>query len=166
MAIDLRRAVAAHKDLVERIRAAFPTETEEDLADSILGATELDVAILMVLRNAIEREAQSNALSDIIDTMVARRARLMEGAQALRRAALNAMLEGGLPKLTAPDMTVGVRDGKPKVIVSDPDAIPDIYFRVTRSPDKTAIGDVLRSGHAVPGASLGNADPILTVRRS
>ncbi len=102
----------------------------------------------------------------MIDTMAARRRRLVEGAQALRRAARDAMIESGLHGMTCADMTVSVRDGKPAVVIIDESAIPDIYCRFKRSVDKTAVGDVLRTGHEVPGATLGNADPVLTVRRS
>jgi hypothetical protein len=163
---DLHRAVAAHKELVERIRAAFPEESEETLADSILGETALDAAILSVLRAAIYREAHADAIEGMIDTLASRKRRLAEGAQALRRAARDAMIEGGMPKLTSADLTVSVRDGKPKVIVTDEKLIPDLLCRFTRSPNKTDIGEVLRNGHAVPGATFGNADPVLTIRRS
>ena len=163
---DLHRAVAAHKDLVERIKAAFPEETEENLADSIEGESQLDTAILSVLRLAIEREAFADAVGGMIETLSARQQRLVDGAQRLRRAARDAMIEGGMPKLTAPDMTVGVHGGKPKVVITDPAAVPDCFCRLKREPDKAAIKEILMSGHSMPGAELGNAEPVLTLRRT
>lgn len=163
---DLHRAVAAHRDLIERLKLGFPDETEETLADTIAGETQLDAAILTVLRAAIEREAFADTLGRMMDTMTVRQRRLAEGAQALRRAARDAMIEGGLPKLTAPDMTASVRDGKPKVLVTNPAAVPDDYCEFERKIHKREIGDALAAGKDVPGATLANGEPVLTVRRT
>lgn len=163
---DLTRAVAAHKELVERIRAAFPEESGYALADTIEGETQLDSAVLSVLRLAIEREAFADALGCMMATMAVRQRRLVDGAQTLRRAARDAMIEGQLPKLTAPDMTASVRDGKPKVLVTNPAAVPDDYCEFERKIHKREIGDALAAGKDVPGAVLANGEPVLTVRRT
>src|SRR6185437_3589858 len=131
---DLHIALNAHKALVAHIREMFPDETEESLSDSVEGLTELDAAIFSVLRHAAEREAHGKAIGEMIDTLAARKRRLEEGAKSIRLAALHAMLEAGFKKLAAPDMTVSVGSGKPKVTITDEALIPDELCRVTRAP--------------------------------
>lgn len=52
---DIHTAVTDHRALIERIRAAYPAESEESLADTIEAATELDAALLADPPPAIER---------------------------------------------------------------------------------------------------------------
>ncbi len=163
---DLRRAVAIHRELVERIKAAFPAQTEESLADTIEGETQLDAAILATIRAALEREAMAEALGRMVEQMRARKDRLASGAETLRKAAKHAMTESGLTKLSAPDLTASVGNGPAKVVVTDEAALPEAYVRIKREPDKRAIGNALKDGHPVPGASLSNPEMQLTVRRS
>jgi hypothetical protein len=153
--------------MVEAIKAAFPDETEESLADSIEGQTQLDGAIIAVLRNAIEREAMGKALGELIDGMTARRRRLDEGARSLRAAALQAIQESGLSlPLRAPDMSVGIGRAKPKVIITDPALVPLELCKTTVEPSKTLIAEAWAQGRDVPGVTLGNAVNFLTIRRS
>lgn len=162
---ELRLAVAAHRELVAQLRQQFPGETEESLADTIEGATTLDAAILATIRAAIEREAQAEAVKGMIEVLTSRQRRLAEGAQAMRTAALNAMLESGLTKLAAPDISLSVGTAKPKVVITDESLIPPDYTRVKVEPNKVAIGEALKAGNDVPGAMLGNAGSFLTVHR-
>lgn len=158
-------AVAAHKALCQRIKEMFPEETQESLADTIEGATELDAAILSVLRAACEREAHAEALEQLMGEMSARQHRLRQGAQRLKRAALDAMLEVGTKKLVGPDMTASVRDGQPHVLVLNPEMVPDQFVRLERKPVKSLIAEALKSGGHVPGTSLSNPMPTIAIRR-
>lgn len=161
----LSAAVQAHKELVEHIRAAFPNEDEASLADTIEGATELDAAILAVLREAIWREEQADALRGMVEKMRGRIARLEQGAEMMRAEALQAMLSAGMPKLWSADMSVNVAKGRPKVLIFDESRLPDKFWRVKRDPDKTAIGEALKAGEDIPGAGLSNVGDVLRIRR-
>src|SRR6185312_13606821 len=162
---DLSMALNAHKVLVAQIRLMFPAETEESLLDSIEGLTELDAAIFSVLRHAAEREAHGKAIAEMIDTLKARKRRLEEGARTIRLAALHAMLEAGFKKLAAPDMTVSVGSGKPKIVIVEEALIPDDLCRVTRASSKTDIARALAEGREIPGVTLGNPEPFIVVHR-
>lgn len=162
---DLGAAVSTHKALVEWVRAWFPDEDEANLADTIEGLSMVDDAIAAVVRAALEREAMAKALGELIDGMASRKSRLLAGAQSMRAAALNAMLECDIKKLQLPDMTVSAsRSGLPKVIITEAERIPEHLCRVRSKPNKTAIGEALGAGQIVPGATLGNREPSLSVR--
>lgn len=161
----LDAAVVTHKGLVEQVRQLFPGESETDLADTIEGLSTVDEAIAAVVRAALEREAMAKALGGLIEDMASRKGRLLAGAQSMRAAALNAMLECNLPKLQLPDMTVSAsRSGLPKVIVTEAERIPEHLCRIRSEPNKTAIGEALAAGQIVPGATLGNREPSLSIR--
>jgi len=167
---DLSVSVRARQNLRAQLLAMYPTlDTDDDadaLNDTLEGLDTLNEDIVAVLRNALEREAMGKALGELIDGMTARRRRLDEGARSLRAAALQAMQEGGIPKLSAPDMTVSVGHGKPKIIVIDEAEIPDDLCRIRREPNKTEIAKALAEGRDVPGVERGNATSFLTIHRS
>ena len=162
---DLSMALNAHKVLVAQIRLMFPDETDRDLADTVEGESTLPDAIFSVLRHAAEREAHGKAIAEMIDTLAARKRRLEEGARTIRLAALHAMLDAGFKKLAAPDMTVSVGSGKPRVTITDEALVPEDLCRVTRAPSKTDIAKALAEGREVPGVTLGNPEPFIVVHR-
>lgn len=164
---DLSAAVRAHQALVDAVKAAYPEETEESLADSILSATELDEVLIATLRVVFEREAQATALDAMVNAMVARKRRLEDGTEAMRRAVLNAMQEVGWRRLPSPppDFSVAVSAGKQKVLITDEAALPFDLCRAVVTPDKTAIREALEEGGDVPGAVLGNRVPGLVIHR-
>lgn len=166
-AASLDAARTAHRMLVDRIRTLYPDEDQESLADTIAGETELDLAIVALLRIAIERELLAVALGERIKEMQERKKRLDAGAEAMRRAALAAMVEVNWKHLPQqpPDMTVTVGAGTPKLIVTDESALPFDLLEVVSKPNRAAIKDALKAGREVQGACFGNAEPHLIVSR-
>jgi hypothetical protein len=163
---DLRALIPAHRAIVEAIRSAFPDETDETLADTIEGESDLPSAVVAVLRAALEREAQAKAIKDeLIARLTERARRLEDGAKSLRAAALQAMTEAGLPSIKAIDMSVSVGRGKPRVIITDPAQVPDALCKIVREPSKTLIANAIANTGDVPGATLGNPQPFLTIHR-
>lgn len=167
MSTNLSAALSEFRAAVQAIHDAYPGLSDEDLADTVEGESgDLEQTILRTLRSALEREATAAALKEMADTMQARMKRLTEGAHNLRRAVLNVMTEAGVKKIAAPDMSVSIGKGKQKVQITDEEFVPLIFCRTRIEPDKAAIAKVLEAGGEVPGASLGNAAPTLTIRRS
>lgn len=82
----------------------------------------------------------------------------------LRAALEEAMAETGAPAVVSGFHIAELRDGRPSVVVTDPDALPDEMCRIRREPDKRALAAALAKG-AVSGASLNNAKTSLTIRR-
>ena len=166
MAYNLLALVPAHRAIVTALREAFPDESDDDLIDTIAGESDLPDAIVAVLRAALEREAQAKAIKDeLIARLLYRVHRLEDGAKSLRAAALQAMQDAGLKKVSAIDMSISVGRGKPRVQIVDPTLIPDALCRFIREPSKTLIGEALQKGD-VPGACYGNAAAFLSVHRS
>jgi len=164
---NLSATVRTRKTLRDHLIESYPgiENDERALIDTLAGIDDLEEQIVAVLRLAVEREHHAGALGDLIDTMAQRKSRLLDGAQSMRVAAMEAMQEAGLPKIWSPDMTVSVGRAKPKVVIVAPDKIPDDLCKIVRTPDKTQIGKALAKGE-VPGAALGNGSVFLTVRMS
>jgi hypothetical protein len=120
-----------------------------------------------MLRAARETEAQSNALGGIIAEMCKRETRLDAKAEGLRKAVSYAMSEVGLKRLESPDFTATLTPGKPRVVgldSIDPAQLPEQCCRIERKPDRAKVREFLESGLRIEGVSLGNAEPILTIR--
>lgn len=167
MAYDLLRLVPEHRAIVSAVRQMFPDASDDDLADSIAGESNLPDAIVTVLRAALVREATGKALGELIDQMTARKRRIEEGAKSLRATALQAILEGGVTlPIRAPDMSVSVGRGKPKVQITEPDRVPDHLCTFRREPSKTMIVAAIAAGQDVPGVAMGNPQPFISVHRS
>jgi hypothetical protein len=161
--------VPRHRALATAIRDAFPDESDDDLIDTIAGESDLPDAIVAVLRAALEREAQAKAIKDeLIARLLYRAHRLEDGAKSLRAAALQAMTEAGLPSIKAIDMSVSVGRGKPRVIITDPDLVPDALCKIVREPSKTLIAAAIKNfcgAKDIPGVTLSNPQPFLTIHR-
>ena len=163
---DLSRLVPEHRAIVEHIRALYPDESDANLADTIEGMSDLPEAIVATLRIALEREVMAKGLADLIEQMTARKRRLEDGAKLLRGSVLQAIQEAGVAMpLRAPDMTVSIGRGKPRVVITDADLVPESLCKIVRQPDKNLIAEALAKGD-VAGAVLGNPQPFISVHRS
>lgn len=70
-----------------------------------------------------------------------------------------------LPKLELPEATYSVRDGKPKLIINDPAAVPAEFQRMKPEPDKTAINEAFADVDALPNwLTLEPARDVVSVR--
>jgi Siphovirus Gp157 len=163
---DIRAEVQRHRNIREELKALYPEVVDDELADTIEGATTLDRAIATLIEEALTREALADGIAGRIQAMQERKSRLTTGADKLRAMALWAMQEGGFPKLTEPTFTASVAQGRPAVVVTNADAVPDHLCKIVREPSKSAIAIELKAGRDVPGAVFGNTRPILTVRTS
>lgn len=169
---NIAAALADHLALKERLLAEFPelAEDERTLLDTLDGISRLDEAIIAVIRSAEEDRTLVAALAIRIEELEERKARLEKRIERKREIAAEAMERGGLKKLTAPDFTLSLSAGAPKVIITDEGQIP-AHLMVTPEPpapkpDRRAIAGLLKSGVDVPGCVLSNPQPHLTVRRA
>jgi hypothetical protein len=165
---DIIQAVQRHRNLKAELLALYPELTEEDpaLADTLMGETTLDRVIAAMIEEALIREALADGIAGRIKAMQERKSRLSAGADKLRAMALWAMQEGGFPKLTEPTFTATVSQGRPAVVVTNADAVPDRLCTIVREPSKSAIAIELKARRNVPGAVFSNTKPVLTIRTS
>ena len=156
-------------ELQNRLGEATTDDDQDFLAAQLSEAgNDLEGACLIALRNARETEALVEALKSIEADNRARRQRLERRAETIRANVAWALQEAGLPKITAPDLTVSWRMGKPPLIIDREPNAGDVEqgiatAKTTYAWDKEA---VLKWMETVPFsvARLGNAPTILTVR--
>ncbi len=159
-------AIAQHERLRNELLERWPelANDEEVLADTLEGASDLPGVTAQIIRSALADELLSAGITGHIDQLRRRKQRLEERASRKRALALYAMQEGNLPRITQPDFSAHVGRSRSKVIITDEDALVLEYVRLKREPDKTAIGEALRKGDTVDGATLSNPEPTLTVK--
>ena len=158
-------STATYLALRERLVAAEPDLDERTLADTIEGLTDLHEIVAAIVRSAIVDEALAEGLRGRVGEMQARLERLEDRASKRRQIARDVMAETDLKSITAPDFTISLRLGVPSLVVIDEALIPQDYW-VPRDPrlDRQALNADLKREIEIPGVTLKNPEPILSVR--
>lgn len=157
---EIRIAQEVRAQLVEIGRVE---DDDELLHDMIEGETSLLPMLERIARKARLFDAHAASCRQRAQELE-KRARRWENRQRIARSTIAwAMQEAGLKKHEAADVTITVRPGVRSVVITDEAAIPESYIRVTTAPDKARIKAALSEGVAVPGATLGNAEPVLMI---
>lgn len=130
---------------------------------------------LASLEDAIEQKAEN--IAKIIRTLTSEAEAIKAEEQRLanRRKALENRVEGlkqylatsleqaGLEKVKTPTFTVSFRTNRASVTILDETLIPEEYFKVTKTPMKDAIRELLEQGQEIPGVAL-ERGKYLTIR--
>ena len=155
------------RELRHRLMEAGDTIDDDVVLDVLAGVSDLHDAILNEVRSALEDEDVASRLRGWVDEMETRLRQIERRAEGRRESALNAMAEAGLQRLEAPGLRIEVRRAPPLLVVSDERLVPEA-FKVQRPAwlDYHAIRDALKGGAEVPGASLQDTEPYLSVRTS
>lgn len=155
-AIRARVADLAQHD-ADTDEAALLAEIERDVPDA-------QRVVALLVRAIGEAEADADAIAERIAGLTARKDRAKRRAETMRGLLLTVMDAAGAQKWKHPEFTVSVSPGRPGVLITDPDALPNQCFRVTREPDKSKIKQLLSEGVPIAGAELANGMPTLTIR--
>jgi hypothetical protein len=134
--------------------------------DMLEGSTDL-FELAGRLLSAIEDEEGSKAvLIAQVQDRNDRKARVERRIESYRDT-LRALIEAaGTDKLALPEATVTMRKVAPKLIVTDPDALPDALCRITRKPDMAAIKEFFSDNpDNCIGVTLDNGGLSMTIRR-
>lgn len=161
---DLRAVPPQIAALAAAIREACGDD-DQAFTDTLDGCTDAVEAARAAVRFIGECEAYEAACKALAQRY-SERAKVFSDREARTRDAIaHFMQEIGEKKLALPEATVSLSAGSPSV-VGEPDvaALPDHLVRTKREPDRTAIKQALVDGHVVPGCSLSNARPRLTIR--
>lgn len=158
--------IAKHNRLRQELLESWPdlANDEEALNDTLEGASTLPDVTAEIIRSALEDERLAAGISEHIVKLQLRKKRIEERAARKRAKALYAMQEGDLPRIKQPDFSASIGTSKGRVIITDEEALALEFVRLRREPDKKAIGEALRNGDAVAGATLSNPQPTLAVR--
>lgn len=157
---------AADAALREALLREFPTlaEDEPTLTDTLDGISDFPERCRAIICSHLDDKAMVAALAIRIDEMQARKSRLDERLKRKKALVQAAMQAAGRKRFEFPEATLTMAKGRRRVIITDADAVPDIYCRIERTPDKTVIHDEIEAGGTVAGAELSNAEPTLSVR--
>lgn len=164
----LRNAATLYNHLKAELLKAYPELDAEDetLLGTLEGESNIDRMIASVVRSIVEDELFAEALSQRTKDMRARQERLGRRAQTKRQLVASVMAEIGMKKLATDDMTISQGYTQPSVVVIAEQDIPIEYFRTKTITEinKAAIKDGLKAGSSIPGATLSNPQPNITVR--
>lgn len=166
---NLHGALSNHMYMLDQLRAAFPDQCDDDLADTLEGESNLDEMIIKTIRSNEDDEALVLGLSARLDELAERQARLKQRIATKRELVASVMDRADKKKIIAPDFTLSLSKRPRSVVIIDEDEIP-AAFKVAQEPpaprpDKKALKEALEGGATIPGACLSNAAPSLTVRR-
>lgn len=155
---------------VEAIATMLRDELGEDeraYLDTLEGETDLYEWVGRLLGNIEEDEGIQAALASQIDDRTLRKNRAGERIKSARKA-ITALLEcAKLDKLVLPEATVSIRDTADKLVVNDPEAVPDEYAVKVNKP----VMDKIKSAFSTDDETLPNwlrVEPgatSLTIRR-
>lgn len=172
MATPLDHHARAFNALRERLAADFGLDADDEaVVDTAEGETDLVGLLVRMIRAARERAAQADVCAEQIKALSERKKRHTDAADRLRALVAETMLDTGLKKIAPGDFTASARLLAPK-IETDVSALPTFYTRqvVSVVADMDAIKGELarcedqREPFMVPGVSIGNGKPSLTVR--
>lgn len=154
----------AAERLKEKLTAAYGEDVGL-IRDCIEGETSLHEAIGRAALELAAVEGEKDGIEIAIAKLKERLTRHCSRAQGIRDAIQVALETAELTSLKTPAATLSMRASPPRVEISDEAAIPAV-FKVQPPPtaDKKAIGAALKSGEPVPGCSLSNQPPALSVR--
>ena len=164
-------AVAAHIRLREMLLEHWPelADDEQTLADSLDGLSTLDDAVAAVVRSIDSDTALSTGLTKRAKEIDERKDRIEHRIETKRRLIAEAMESAGVKRITLPDATVALTTVQPKVIITDEAALPASFMACPPppppKPDKRRIGDALKAGETIPGATLGNPQTSIRISR-
>lgn len=163
----LRAEGMRYADLKQQIATAFDLDDHDQaLLDTVSGESNFRELCSLAIREAMMAENMADAVDAQIEKLKARKARFLHKCERLRQIVAEAMIEAGERKIVEADVTITVRDGKPKTSVADFDRLPDRYKVVV--PTFKANMDAIRAdcerGNVPEGVAISNAGPVLTVR--
>lgn len=136
----------------------------ETFADTLDGETDYLGMIGKLILAKVDADAQAEACRGVA-AMYTDRARAATERATRHKAAIRAVMEAaGERRVRHPLATLTMTQGRPPLILS-PDFVPEGDFaKVTVAPDRTRLLKALNDGANIPGATLGNPEPTLTMR--
>lgn len=151
---------------INAIRAEYPEvfDDEEWLQDVLEGQTELMPLLNKIVTGIRHDESMQEAITVRMRELDARKCRFAKREHVRRTLAQRIMESVELRKVETVEATLSVRPGAQKVVVVNPDHIPEAYWKVERRPSLNEIKAALKSGASVPGCTLSNGADTLALR--
>jgi hypothetical protein len=152
---------------IENLKVSHPELIEDDEAwlASLESETKFEELVTQLVRRIDDSKALAEGTAGRLTELQERKARLLHRMESLRNLLFKLMESAELAKLELPEATITIRKGSPQLIgEADPVSLPGDLCKISRSPDRTAIKEALKNGQTVPGFSLSNSTPSLSIR--
>lgn len=164
--VQLRPLARVHARLREMLALAYGLDADDEaLRDTLEGESNFTDECVNALRNANIREAYAAGCDVLIKRLQERKARWLAGRDAIRASVTEAMQEAGEMRITAADMTVSFRVGKPKLIIDESALAPSFKISETvYSVDRERVQAAVDRGEVPVGVQITNGQPSITVR--
>jgi hypothetical protein len=160
--------------IIEKEITSFLASIQSDYHDLVLddefkqdileGSTDYITIIDRLLFNLILSEETSESLKRARARLHEREQRTTKRTEIIRGLIRRMMQIADLRKISAPNGTVSIGIKPQGVEIVDEGLIPDEFMRIKREPNKTLIGEKLKSGDNVPGTRLTNGGETLIIR--
>jgi hypothetical protein len=152
---------------IDNLKISHPELLEDDEAwlASLESETKFEELVTQLVRRIDDSKALAEGTSGRLTELQERKARLLRRMESLRDLLFKLMESAELARLELPEATITVRKGQPQLVgEADPSSLPDELCKISRTPDRTAIKEALKTGQTVPGFQLSNATPSLSIR--
>lgn len=150
---------------IEALRHSHPDVCDD--AEMFQLALESETGVTDFLADVVERMAEAGghvlAADAIIDGYTERKRHFARRIEALRKLAFGIMQTGDIRKLELTQATLSIKQGTPRVIITDEAALPENVIRIKREPNKVLIKELIDQGLPISGAELSNAEPVLQI---
>jgi len=151
---ELSREIEAARALLYAMRDDLDGDDQTTL-DMVEGQTNLQEAMQAAVLRVRELEAHMEALSEVVDQLRARKARMETGKERIRTTLLSAMNVMGVRKIALAVATIGVRNTPEYVDLADESRLPQKFLiPQPPKPDKRLILAALKTGEHIDGARL------------
>lgn len=161
----LRFALADLEQAIRAVRTAYPevNDDEDLLADTLEGSTDLHEVIGKLVDQAREEKAQADAVKSMIETLDTRAYR-WQWREKATRALIQRLLDiAGQRKITLPQATVSIANGRKSVVIVDESKLPPQVWVAEPKVSKAKVKELLDAGDC-PGAAFSNGGDVLTIR--
>jgi hypothetical protein len=152
---------------VENLKVIHPEllEDEEAWLASLESETDFDEILTTIVRRIEDTKALAIGTKDRLEELKSRKDRFEQRIETLRELVFKIMHTAEIAKRELPECTLSLRGGTPQLVGdADPKDLPEELCKISRNLNRTAIKEALKDGQMVPGFSLSNSPPSLTIR--
>lgn len=152
---------------IENLKIAYPELMDDDEAWilTLESETNIDAVLTEIVARIEDTKGLVVGMKDRFDELKARKERFEHRVEYLRELLFKIMSAAEIAKRELPLATLSLRAGSQQLVgEADPATLPDTLCNISRNPNRTAIKDALKTGVTVPGYSLSNSPPSLSIR--
>ena len=158
---------AVVRQQIENLRVAHPEliDDDESWLLAIESETDLDAVLTKIVREIEDTKALEAGTKERLEELEGRKDRFGRRIESLRGIAFKVMETAGIDGKILPEATISIRKGQPQLVgEADASSLPDELCKISRDVDRTKVKEALKAGKTVPGFSLSNSTPSLTIR--